>query len=149
MNQFRGEKWGGEWAINKNKIYYSGNTVQNPTVYPDEAKFLILKIDGIETKICPSEFTNDLERFMWDIENDTVSIKKLRDDLVYFINNGWIDISCIANEKNRYEYSEELRIYSDGRAYRKKTYIDSGREYPTTSEDEFLDAHTTDKVEVD
>lgn len=148
LNQYSWECWDGDWAINKNKIYYDGNTVQNPTVYPSEEKSITLKIDGVETKICPSEFTNDLEKFIWDTEFDTVPIKKLRDSLAGFINDGWIQISCIANEKNRYQYSQELRIYSDSRAYRKNSCISSSKYYPTISEEEFMDAYTTDKAEV-
>jgi len=43
------------------------------------------------------------------------SLKTLSQRISPHIYSGWIEIACVANEKNWYVYFQSLRIYSDGR----------------------------------
>ena len=110
LNKFTWENWGGQWITKSNNIYYDGDTVQYPTVYPLYTKFWILLINGVETKIHPSELTEEQKEFLYDVESDSVPLQDLMDAVSGHIENGWIEIACIANEKVRYIYLEELPI---------------------------------------
>ena len=148
LNKFSWENWGGKWISEGNKIYYDGNTIQYPTVYPVQTSSLILLIDGVKTKIHPSEITEENEQFTYDTETEDVPLENLRNAIGGIIKNGWIEIACIGNEKKRYIYLEELRIYSDGRAYRKKSFIGSNNAYSNTRDEEFLPNKLAHKTEV-
>jgi hypothetical protein len=148
LNKFSWNKWGGKWISEGNNIYYDGNTIQYPTVHPVQITSLILLIDGVKTKIHPSELTEENEEFEYDNEVEAVPLEDLRNVIVGFIKNGWIEIACIANEKVRYIYLEELRIYSDGRAYRKKSFIGNNNAYSNYRDEEFLPNKLAHKTEV-
>jgi hypothetical protein len=148
LNKFSWENWGGKWITQGNNIYYDGNTIQYPTVYPVQITSLILLIDGVKTKIHPSELTEENEEFEYDNEVEAVPLEDLRNVIAGFIKNGWIEIACIANEKVRYIYLEELRIYSDGRAYRKKSFIGNNNAYSNYRDEEFLPNKLAHKTEV-
>lgn len=147
LNYFIWENWGGKWIIENNKIYYDGCTIQYPTVYPTQITSLILLIDGVEIKIHPSELTEENEEFQHDDEVDFVPLEDLRNAIGGFIKNGWIEIACIANEKIRYIYFEELRIYSNGKAYRRKSFVGGNNMYDNSREEEFLPSKSADKTE--
>ena len=70
LNKFDWENWGGKWISEENNIYYDGNTIQYPTVYPVKITSLILLIDGVKTKIHPSELTEENEEFEYYNEVD-------------------------------------------------------------------------------
>ena len=148
LNNFNWDNSGGKWAIDKTRIFYEGMEVQYPTTYPEQTKSFILQKDGVRTKIDISELTDEQEDFIFDVESEVVSLENLRNLIASFIKKGWIEIACIANEKSRYIYLEELRIYSDGRAHRKNSFIGSNKAFPNTREEEFLPGNITDKVEV-
>ena len=148
LNKFTWENWGGKWISERNKIYYYGNTIQSPTVYPIYTKFWILLINGIETKIHLSEITEEHEEFFYDVESDSVPLQDLMDAVAGHIENGWIEIACTANEKTRYIYFEELRMYSDGKAYRRKSIVGGNDMYYGSPEEEFLPSKLAHKAEV-
>ncbi|NDH68400.1 MAG: hypothetical protein EBY22_10985 [Gammaproteobacteria bacterium] len=148
LNKFTWENEGGQWITNSNNIYYDGNTIQYPTVYPLYTKFVILLINGVETKIHPSELTEEQKEFFYDLESESVPLQDLTDSVAGHIENGWIEIACIANEKVRYIYLEELRIYSDGRAYRKNSFIGNNNAYSNYRDEEFLPNKLAHKTEV-
>ena len=148
LNKFVWENSDGKWISEGDDIYYEGNTIQYPTVYPLYSKFLIRLINGVETKIYPSELTEENKEFEYDNEVEFVPLEDLRNAIVGHIKNGWIEIACIANEKVRYIYLEELRIYSDGRAYRKKSFIGNNNAYSNYRDEEFLPNKLAHKTEV-
>jgi hypothetical protein len=145
LNNFSWDNWGGNWVIDKDRIYYGGGTVQYPSVFPSRTKSVILMIDGVKKVVHPSELTKEDEDYFYDKEDENVPLDYLRDLLAKYISKGWIEIACIANEKSRYIYLEELRIYSDGRAFRKKSFIGSGNYYPNYREEEHLTSNSTGK----
>lgn len=50
------------------------------------------------------------------MEYEKISLEDLSHQFAKAIVNGWVEIACTANEKNRYVYFESIRIYANGRA---------------------------------
>lgn len=139
LNKLRWDSWGGNWAIDRsNIIFYDANTVQYPTVFPTQIKFVTLLIDGEKKVLHPSEVTEDLEDFLLSEDEETIPLYLLRDSIKNFIKMGWIEIACVANEKQRYVYMQKIRIYSDGRAFRTNSWVGAADTYPSSQEEEHL-----------
>ena len=138
MNMYEWETGEGLWVLDGDDIYYEGMSPQYPTVYPLEIKSITLKIDNVLTKITPSELTDDQEEFVVDREEQSVSLEEFRNTFARHITDGWIQIACIANEKKRYIYLEEMRIYFDGSATRKRKMIGSNKRYEDVDDEESL-----------
>ena len=138
LNQYEWDMEGGKWVLDGEEIDYDGDSPLYPTVYPNEVKSITLEINGVFKKISPIELTEEQEDDIVDKEEESVSLEKFRDSLAPFINTGWIEISCIANERARYIYLQEMRIYSDGRATRKRTFIGTNKYFGNEREEESL-----------
>lgn len=57
--------------------------------------------------------------------NNTVTkqaeIERLSKVLSEHFSSGWIEIACCANDENEFIYFENIRIYADGKAERRRT----------------------------
>ena len=139
LNKLRWDNWGGKWAIDSsNIIFYDAITVQYPAVFPTQIKSVKLMIDGEEKVLHPSEVTEEHEDFILDEEEEIIPLYLLRDSIKEFIKKGWIEIACVANEKQRYVYMQKMRIYSDGRAIRTNSWVGTANVYPNLQEEEYL-----------
>lgn len=139
LNKLRWDNWGGNWTIDSdNMIFYDANTVQYPTVFPTQIKSVTLMIDGEEKVLHPSEVTEEHEDFFWSEEEEIIPLHLLRDSMKKFIKMGWIEIACVANEKQIYIYMQKMRIYSDGRAFRTNSWVGTANVYPNLQEEEHL-----------
>lgn len=136
LNKFQWDLSGFEWALNKDRIYYQG-TAENPSTYPTYPEYFILQKDGVETTVHHSELDCELQRFIIDYEHGEWPLEHLSNAFARFINKGWIQITCITEIKSDSASLENLRIYSDGRAYRKSSLIESNKILPNTGDEEF------------
>jgi hypothetical protein len=99
---------------------------QYPTVFPKEIMGVTSKDEnGIETFI-ENPTAEEIED-AWDvITDDYTTLETIAKKLSQHIRKGHIEISCVANEKARYFYMENLTIRSNGTASRSRTVSGSG-----------------------
>ncbi len=132
LNRYNWSNANGEWTADEieGKLtfwYYDDFNCQYPTVLPEiPIAVVMLNNDGSMKRISFNEASDDEIRES-DIETQQISLEELSNEFVNTIINGWIEIACTANEKNRYVYFESIRIYADGkaesRAVRSGTFI--------------------------
>lgn len=100
-----------EWLLSdEGTISMSEISLQYPTVFN-----VVRQVNPI------SKFSNIED------EDEDVSLDELATKIVSHMKAGWIEISAVAHERNRYVYSECLKIYSSGKGFRSYRYS-SGEE---------------------
>lgn len=129
LNQFEWDNSGAKWACSDSgSLYieeYFFHQPQFPTAIPKEVAFYQMfdkVIDGYPTfyQKVPELMTEaDWNVMAGDVDRP-IPLQKLSELICPFLKLGWIEISCVANEKARYVYFEQLRIHSDSRAYSKR-----------------------------
>jgi hypothetical protein len=130
LNNFNWTNGYGDWITNqmdgKDTFWHCDDfNTQYPSLFPTEYTAIILKNDdGTLIRIPYEEATDENLRDYWDIEEEYVSLEALSKHFSKALSNGWFEVACTANEKNRYVYFQSLRIYADGKAIRKQ--IESG-----------------------
>lgn len=130
LNHFSWTSGNGEWITNKmdgkDAFWHIDDfNCQYPSLFPRKSVAIIVKKDdGTDKRIPIDQATDDELDEYWDIEEEDISLEKLSHHFAKAITNGWFEIACTANEKNRYVYFHSLRIYADGKAIRKQ--FDSG-----------------------
>ena len=93
-----------EWVLSNEKTFYmSEMSLQYPTVFN-----LIRQVNPKE------QFINSDD----DDDDDEVSLEELVTKIASHMRSGWIEISAVAHEKNRYVYYEKLKIYATGKGFR-------------------------------
>ena len=122
LNRYDWSNANGEWIVNEREEkptfwYHDDFNCQYPTAFPQKpVAVVLLDSNGAEKRIPYEEATEDDLNDHWDIESAQISLEELSSKFSKSISNGWIEIACTANEKNRYVYFESIRIYADGRA---------------------------------
>jgi hypothetical protein len=96
--------------------------LQYPTIFPQRiVAYHVGDSSGRDGLIPASDMTEEDYDCIYASRSEPVPLSELALDLSTGICSGWIELSCIANEKTRYVYFETLRVYSDGRAMRSRT----------------------------
>ena len=127
LNRFNWSNDGALWINSKSNDTLQINSVrpQYPVAIPEFDEFLhVRNNDGTWTTYNASEADDSIFEQMISVTSAPYSLKELSSRLSPHIKNGWIEISCNANEKARYVYFQSLRICSNGTA--KKSNIWSG-----------------------
>jgi len=123
LNSLRWDLDGGEWILDSDNksIYHSESRVQYPTVIPE----IIVKIecysddDEKEYFKCIDEMTDeDWDNFVCE-HFDEIELSDIKERLIKHIKNGWIEISCVSNEKSRYVTYGSLRVEYGGKISRR------------------------------
>ena len=125
LNCYEWSNANGEWIVNEREEkptfwYRDDFNCQYPTAFPQKPLAVVLIDENGEEKRIPyhEASDDDLENY-WNIEYEQISLENLSNQFAKTIVNGWVEIACTANEKNRYVYFESIRIYADGRAERR------------------------------
>ncbi len=125
LNHFSWTNANGEWITNKMDgrdafWHFDDFNTQYPSLFPQEYETVIRQNDdGTFNRIPYEEATEDDLDHAWDIEQRNISLEDLSKHFTKPLKEGWFEIACTANEKNRYVYFHSLRIYADGKAVRK------------------------------
>jgi len=130
LNSFNWSNDGAKWLVNEESesLYLDTRNPQYPLAIPEFEEFIhIHNEDGSWTTFEASKVNEDDLLEMYGTTNSPYALKTLSQRISPLLNEGWIEIACVANEKARYVYFQSLRIYSDGNA--KKSNVWSG---PTT-----------------
>lgn len=128
LNTFIWDTSGGRWVCD-NELYFVGSERRNLTQYPNAipikvTSYTVATESGNEIQKLPSEMTqHDLDNHI-DAEEDEVPLSELSEAISPLLESGWIEIFCEANEKERYFYSESVRVYADGKVH--SSYSESG-----------------------
>ena len=122
LNGYEWSNANGEWIVNEREEkptfwYRDDFNCQYPTAFTQKPLAVVLIDENREEKRIPYHEASDedLDNH-WDIEYKRVSLEYLSHQFAKTIVNGWVEIACTANEKNRYVYFESIRIYANGRA---------------------------------
>lgn len=107
LNDYAWANHNTEWGLsNKNTFYISEMSLQYPTVF------------NLVRQVNPNAQCTNI-----DDDDDEVSLDELVTKLASHMSAGWIEISAVAHEKNRYVYYECLKIYSTGKGFRSYKFI--------------------------
>lgn len=115
------------WVFNeKNKLFFLNacdfmGASQYPSVFPERDAAYIIKQDGIIKRIEASDASEDDICNFHDVIMEVVPLSELASNISGCLASGWIEMACVANEKQRYVYFEKLRVYSSGCAERSVT----------------------------
>ncbi len=128
LNHYTWTNSGGEWTkheTNGKDIFWHRDNfgTQYPSLFPCECVAVLIK-EGDETirRIPAEQATEEDYDQCWDMEEEDISLEALSNHFSKAITNGWFEIACTANEKNRYVYFQSLRIYAGGKAVRKSIF---------------------------
>jgi hypothetical protein len=115
LNDYAWANHNTEWVLSDQETFHiSEMSLQYPTVFN-----LVLQVNP--NSQCTNSDDDD------DDDDDEVSLDELVTKLASHMSTGWIEISAVAHEKNRYVYYECLKIYSTGKGFRSYKFI-SGNE---------------------
>jgi hypothetical protein len=106
------------WVLNEENYTISVNSrnPQYPVAIPEfEDLIHISNEDGTCTTHKASDINVDEIEAVYGYTFSPYPLATLSQRLSRHIKSGWIEISCVANEKTRYVYFQSLRIHSDGR----------------------------------
>ena len=129
LNQYDWDNSGAKWGISGSGLLYvkdyAFDRPQYPTVIPKEVEFYDMfdkEVDGFNTFYQKSpELMTDAD---WDelagMEFRPIELQKLSELVKSFLKFGWIEIACVANEREHYVYFELLRIHADGSSYSRR-----------------------------
>lgn len=124
LNQHSWDNWGGEWIENEGDgfdIYYSCRQAQYPTVFPEYDSEYFIK--GPNTNETYSKAANQIsaeeEENIWDIVSEDVPLTLLAQEISPLSKQGWIELACSSNEKQRFVECGVSRIFSSGNANRR------------------------------
>jgi hypothetical protein len=138
LNSFRWDFSGGEWEWDEESksIFHDQYSATYPTICPDRiAKFECMsEEDGTEyfksyDEMCEEDWGNVVDEQYEEI--DLAEIKKV---LGKHISQGWIEIFCRSNEKDRYATISSLRIEAGGNATRRNVFWSARTGIETTEE---------------
>jgi hypothetical protein len=130
LNTFQWTNGNGEWIhkeIDGRSTFWHkcDSNTQYPSLFPTAYTAVIKKNDdGSITKIDIDQASDDDIKSASDFDWEYVTLNELSLDLSPPVKEGWVEIACVANEKNRYVYFQSLRIYANGKVIRRK--IESG-----------------------
>ena len=128
LNRFNWSNDGAIWINSKSNDTLQINSVrpQYPVTIPEFDEFLhVGNNDGTWTTYNASEADDSIFEQMISVTSAPYGLKELSCRLSPHVKQGWIEISCVANEKSYYSYFQSLRISSDGSAM--KSNIWSGQ----------------------
>jgi|GEM_PF-2353514 len=108
----------GTWECDDQLLFVAGDSskfVQDPSSMPKKVGFyMLLKKDG---KIEPRD-PSDMDSDDWDNIFKTylkpLALDEASDAISELLENGWIQIACVAKEEGSFFYSESTRVYADG-----------------------------------
>lgn len=104
LNDYAWANLNTEWVLSNEKTFYmSEMSLQYPTVF------------NLIRQVNPNAQCTNCDD---DDDDDDVSLDELVTKIASHIRAGWIEISAVAHEKNRYVYYECLKIYSTGKGFR-------------------------------
>jgi len=138
LNGFRWDFSGGEWGWDEESesISHDQYIAQYPTICPERIVKIECMLDEDGTEYFKSY--DDMSEEDWDNvveehyeEIDLAEIKKV---LGKHISQGWIEIFCRSNEKNRYASIASLRIEADGDATRRYVVWNASKGMETIEE---------------
>lgn len=127
LNRFNWSNDGDNWVYSESNdtLEFDSFRPQYPVAIPMFDEFIhVRNNDGTWTTYNASEADDSIIEQMISVTLAPYSLKELSCRLSPYIKNGWIEISCVANEKARYVYFQSMRIFSNGNA--KKSNICSG-----------------------
>lgn len=142
LNGYEWDNSGAKWIYSKSYPFLRLDdqnffSPQYPVAIPEEVvSYSVCIKPGEWMKKSPNELTDEDWSNAYPSTYATVPLKTLSNVLSPFLDSGWIEIACVANEKLRYVYFQLLRIYADGRALSK--YLKSG---PSCEPVELLDSY--------
>jgi len=106
------------WVLNEENSTISVNSrnPQYPVAIPEfEDLIHIINEDGTCTTHKASDINIDEIEAVYGSTFSPYPLATLSQRLSQHIKSGWIEISCVANEKTRYVYFQALRIHCDGK----------------------------------
>jgi hypothetical protein len=118
LNSFNWSNDEVSWVLaeEESRISVSFRNPQYPVAIPEFEEFIHIKNkDGTWTTYKAIDVNEDEINDMYGFTNSPYPLATLSQRLSQHIKSGWIEISCVANEKTRYVYFQALRIHSDGR----------------------------------
>lgn len=117
LNQFNWSNDGSDWMYSEDNetIRITSSRIQYPVAIPEFDEYIHVKNnDGTWTTYDAKEADDSIFDQICSATSAPYSLEELSRRLSPHIKNGWIEISCNANEKARYSYFQSLRIYSNG-----------------------------------
>jgi hypothetical protein len=100
--------------------------IHDPSVFPDELKGVVLLEDDSKQRFVENPSLEELED-AWDCVYEPVSLENLVLRISKHIKNGYIEISSVCNEKNRYVSMEKLIVNYDKSGMRSTVMSGKGR----------------------
>lgn len=127
LNKYQWENEGGEWLLTESgNIFYSKAQSQYPTVYMRQtALYFVETENGLLEKRPDAMQDNDWSNVAYE-DVEIVPLALIKDELLPYVKSGWMQIACAANEKQRYVYMEQLKIYAEGKVVREHRFVGSG-----------------------
>ena len=129
LNTFEWDSSDDRWECYGDKLLGRDGTIFNsaeyPMAIPMKVNFCtVLTEDGEKVQKTPSEMTQDDWDDLIDEKKEPMSLSDLSKAISPLIENGWIEIACVANEEQRYVYFESVRVCADGKVSHR--YLRSG-----------------------
>jgi len=124
MNQYNWEDEGGKWLLTEDEyICFNKRQAQYPTVFVSQLMSVTVDTNDGYVQKTPSEMADEDWDAVVDEEYEIVPLSVLRDAIAPHIKDGWVQIACTANEKQRYVYMHQLKVTAEGRAVREERHI--------------------------
>lgn len=117
LNEFNWANEEAHWIYSEinDSLQINSYHLQYPVALPEFEEFVHVRdSNGIWTTYNASEVNHDALDLPTCSSYSPYSLKELSRRLSPHVKNGWIEISCNANEKSRYCYFQSLRVYSNG-----------------------------------
>lgn len=118
LNSFNWSNDGVSWILDEENsyIYVNSRSPQYPVAIPEFEEFIHIKNeDETWTTLKASNVNEEEINQIYGFTTSPYPLATLSQRLSQHIKSGWIEISCVANEKTRYVYFQSLRIHSDGK----------------------------------
>ena len=129
LNTFEWDSSGGTWDCYENELLVRDgdgfDLAQSPLAIPIQVNFYTVSTqDEEEVQKALSEMTPDDWENIIEEDLEPMPLSALSEAISPLIDNGWIEIACVANEKVRYVYFESIRVCADGKVSHR--YLRSG-----------------------
>lgn len=121
LNEYEWDNSGAKWVYSEQHslLYIDGfafDRPQYPTAIPKEITSYEFGLsEGKLISKSPDKMSGDDWNKYCGFIDAPIPLDRLSKLISPFIDLGWIELACVANEKARYVYFECLRIYANGR----------------------------------
>ena len=125
LNTFAWDSSRGAWECDGNWLVRSGGLftlAKSPFAIPGKViSYTVLTVGVKKVQKVPSAMTPDDWENIIEEEQELPLLSDLSKAISPLIENGWIEIACVAHNNKFYVYSESMRVYADGKVLTRRS----------------------------